>query len=53
MKEIYAFSYLPVHVVPSDLIIISVLSILVALLAGLVPAYRASKLEPVEALRKE
>ena len=53
MKEIYAFSYLPVHVVPLDLIIISVLSILVALLAGLVPAYRASKLEPVEALRSE
>lgn len=53
MKEIYAFSYLPVHVVPYDLVVISVLSIIVAVLAGLIPAYRAGKLEPVEALRSE
>lgn len=53
MKEIYAFSYLPVHIVPLDLVIISTLSILVAVIAGLVPAYRAGKLKPVEALRSE
>lgn len=53
MKEIYAFSYLPVHVVAIDLVVISTLSILVAVLAGLIPAYRAGKLKPVEALRSE
>lgn len=53
MKEIYAFSYLPVHIVPLDLVIISTLSILVAVLAGLIPAFRAGKLKPVEALRSE
>lgn len=53
MKNIYAFSYLPVHIVPFDLIIISTLSILVAVLAGLIPAYQAGKLLPVEALRSE
>lgn len=53
MKEIYAFSYLPVHIVAQDLAIISVLSISIALLAGLIPADRAGKLKPVEALRSE
>jgi len=53
MKNIYAFSYLPVHIVPFDLIVISTLSILVAVLAGLIPAYQAGKLQPVEALRSE
>ncbi|MBT5170310.1 MAG: FtsX-like permease family protein [Opitutales bacterium] len=53
MKEIYAFSYLPVHIVPFDLVVISTLSMLVAVLAGLIPAIRAGKLKPVEALRSE
>ena len=53
MKEIYAFSYLPVHIVGTDLTLIACLSVLVAVLAGLIPAYRAGKLKPVEALRSE
>ncbi len=53
MNQIYGFAYLPARVQSGDLIVISVLSILIATLAGLVPAYKASKMNPVEALRSE
>jgi lipoprotein-releasing system permease protein len=53
MNQIYGFAYLPARVQPGDLIVISLLSILIATLAGLVPAYKASKMNPVEALRSE
>lgn len=53
MNQIYGFAYLPARVQSGDLIVISLLSILIATLAGLVPAYKASKMNPVEALRSE
>ena len=53
MNQIYGFAYLPARVQLGDLIVISLLSILIATLAGLVPAYKASKMNPVEALRSE
>ena len=53
MNQIYGFAYLPARVQSGDLIVISLLSILIATLAGLVPAYQASKMNPVEALRSE
>jgi len=53
MAQFYMFSYLPVHIEVSDLVLIALLSVLVATLAGLIPAYKASKLKPVEALRSE
>lgn len=51
--EFYFFSELPVHYVPSDLILIAVLAVTIATLAGLIPAIKASRLRPVEALRSE
>ena len=53
MNQIYGFAYLPARVQSGDLIVISLLSILIATLAGFVPAYKASKMNPVEALRSE
>ncbi len=53
MNQIYGFSYLPARVETFDLVVISILSIVIATLAGLIPAYKASRLNPVEALRSE
>jgi lipoprotein-releasing system permease protein len=51
--KFYQFSSLPAHTVPSDVVMIIVFSILAATIAGLIPAWRAAKLKPVEALRSE
>ena len=49
----YQFSNLPAYTTAKDVVIIVVFSILAATLAGLIPAWRAAKLKPVEALRSE
>jgi lipoprotein-releasing system permease protein len=51
--KFYQFNSLPAHTESKDVIIIIVFSILAATLAGLIPAWRAAKLKPVEALRSE
>ena len=51
--KFYQFSSLPSHTVPSDVVMIIVFSILASTIAGLIPAWRAAKLKPVEALRSE
>jgi lipoprotein-releasing system permease protein len=51
--EIYGFSQLPCLVVPRDLLIICGGSLIICLLAAAFPAYHASRLNPVEALRNE
>lgn len=51
--EFYFFNRLPVHVEPSDIATIGVFTIVIATLASLVPAYKAARLKPVEALRSE
>lgn len=51
--EFYFFSRLPVHIDISDLSLIAVFAVVIATLAGLVPAFLASRLKPVEALRSE
>ncbi|HCJ12138.1 MAG: hypothetical protein A2Y14_05660 [Verrucomicrobia bacterium GWF2_51_19] len=51
--EFYQFSRMPVEYTSSDFIFISVFCLLLATLAGLIPALRAAKLNPSEALRSE
>lgn len=52
-KDIYYIDKLPVKMDPYDIILIVVLSILISLVAAIYPSYKASKLDPVEALRYE
>jgi lipoprotein-releasing system permease protein len=51
--EIYHFYELPALVVPGDVAIIVTGSLLMCLLGGLIPAWHAGRLKPVEALRHE
>jgi lipoprotein-releasing system permease protein len=51
--KIYYFSELPALIVPGDIIRICGSALIICLLAGLVPAWIAGRLEPVEALRHE
>lgn len=51
--EIYGFSELPSLIVPQDIAIICGSALVICLLGGLIPAWRAGRLKPVEALRYE
>ncbi len=52
-EKFYQFSSLPRHTEPRDVALIILFSILASTIAGLIPAWRAAKLQPVEALRSE
>ncbi len=52
-KTIYAFDRLPALIVPGDIAIICGGSLFICLLAGMLPAWSAGRLQPVEALRNE
>lgn len=51
--SIYQFTALPAKVVTSDVVIICSVSLVICILAGVLPALRAAWLQPVEALRNE
>jgi lipoprotein-releasing system permease protein len=51
--KFYQFADLPAHTTVQDVVIIVVFSIVASTLAGLIPAWRAARLKPVEALRSE
>src|SRR6266850_1760494 len=48
--KIYYFSELPAIIIPRDIILICGSALLICVLAGLVPAWTAARLQPVEAL---
>jgi len=52
-QQFYLFVNLPAHTLMFDVIVITIGSILASTLAGVVPAWRAARLKPVEALRHE
>lgn len=51
--ELYQLSKLPAHTTGTDVMIVCGLVMVFCTLAGLVPAFRAAKMEPVDALRYE
>jgi lipoprotein-releasing system permease protein len=51
--KVYGFGELPALITPSDVAIICVSSFVICILGGLLPAIRAGRLQPVEALRYE
>lgn len=53
LQRFYQFSQLPSYTTTNDLVMIVVCSIVISTLAGLLPAWRAARLKPVEALRSE
>jgi len=53
LRQFYQFADLPSHTLMSDLVMTVVAAIFVSTLAGLLPAWRAARLKPVEALRSE
>lgn len=53
MQRFYQFSQLPSHPTVRDVTATIVCSIVISTIAGLLPAWRAAKLKPVEALRSE
>jgi lipoprotein-releasing system permease protein len=53
LRRFYQFSELPAHTAGSDVVKTVILTIVVSILAGMLPAWRAARLKPVEALRNE
>ncbi|HEY1489755.1 MAG TPA: FtsX-like permease family protein [Verrucomicrobiae bacterium] len=51
--DIYQFNKLPALVVPGDVLLICGLALVICILGGVLPAWRAWRLKPVEALRYE
>jgi len=51
--DVYFINKLPVQMQAGDFVLVSVSTILITFLAAIYPAYKASRLEPVEAIRYE
>jgi lipoprotein-releasing system permease protein len=51
--DVYYITHVPFTTRPADLAIVGAVTLLVSFLATLYPAYRASRLDPVEAIRYE
>lgn len=52
-SQIYYFDRIPVSIVPNDVFYITIISVILSFLSTLYPAWSASRLNPVDALRHE
>ncbi len=52
-KELYHLSEIPATIAPGEVFTVAVLSMVICTLAGLLPAFRAARLDPARALRYE
>jgi len=52
-QSVYGFGELPALITPRDVAVICITSFVICILGGLLPAVRAGRLKPVEALRYE
>jgi len=53
LLKFYQFSDLPVHYTTSDFVTISLSALVLTTLAGLIPAWKAARMKPAEAIRSE
>jgi lipoprotein-releasing system permease protein len=51
--QIYGFSKLPAVIIPKDIVLICGSALVICILGGVIPAWRAGRLKPVEAIRYE
>ncbi len=49
--DVYSISSLPMKLLPSDVILVIILSMALSILSAIYPAWRAAKLKPVDAIR--
>jgi lipoprotein-releasing system permease protein len=51
--EVYFLSHMPAKMDPNEVVAVALMSLTLAFLATLYPAWRAARIDPVEALRYE
>ena len=49
--DVYYIDHLPIRLVPWDIMTVVIFAVLIVLMATLYPAYKAAKLDPLEAIR--
>ena len=52
-RDVYYIDKLPVKMEPADITVIIISSLVISFVATIYPAYKASRLDPVEAIRYE